>query len=80
MTRAMAFCPICGEVVAPRESNKAFPFCNARCKSIDLGKWLSEQYTVPTVPDEAGETDGDAASEYDKVEEHGQPTPREPLH
>lgn len=53
----MSICPICGEEVAPRSSNKTFPFCNARCQSIDLGKWLNEEYRVPATPDEAGEGD-----------------------
>ena len=53
----MSICPICGEEVTPRSANKAFPFCNARCKSIDLGKWLNEDYRVPATPDEAGEGD-----------------------
>ncbi len=61
----MSICPICGEEVTPRSENKAFPFCNARCKSIDLGKWLSEDYRVPTADlDEdtiaAGAGEGDA--------------------
>lgn len=51
----MSICPICGAEVAPRSTNKTFPFCNARCKSIDLGKWLDEEYRVPATPDEAGE-------------------------
>lgn len=53
----MSICPICGEEVTPRSANKAFPFCTARCKSIDLGKWLNEEYRVPATPDEAGEGD-----------------------
>ena len=53
----MSICPICGAEVTPRPANKAFPFCNARCKSIDLGKWLNEDYRVPAKPDEAGEGD-----------------------
>lgn len=43
----MSICPICGGEVKPRAANKAHPFCSARCKSIDLGKWLSEEYRVP---------------------------------
>lgn len=56
----MSICPICGAEVTPRSANKAFPFCTARCKSIDLGKWLDEDYRVPATPDEAGEGDEDA--------------------
>ena len=58
----MSICPICGAEVAPRSTNKAFPFCNARCKSIDLGKWLDEDYRVPATPDEAGEGGEDGQS------------------
>jgi endogenous inhibitor of DNA gyrase (YacG/DUF329 family) len=25
-----------------------FPFCSARCKAIDLGKWLNEEYRIST--------------------------------
>jgi hypothetical protein len=23
------------------------PFCNDRCRRIDLGRWLGEEYSVP---------------------------------
>jgi endogenous inhibitor of DNA gyrase (YacG/DUF329 family) len=37
-------CPICGkpEVEAYR------PFCSARCKQVDLGRWLGERYRLPS--------------------------------
>ena len=25
----------------------AFPFCTPRCKTIDLGRWLGETYSIP---------------------------------
>jgi uncharacterized protein len=60
----MPKCPICDVEVKPRSENKLFPFCSPRCKTIDLGKWLSEEYRVPT-----GEVDGtddeDAGSKGD---------------
>jgi endogenous inhibitor of DNA gyrase (YacG/DUF329 family) len=40
-------CPICRKPVAPRASNSAFPFCSDRCKLLDLGKWLGEDYRIP---------------------------------
>ncbi|ACG73229.1 protein of unknown function DUF329 [Anaeromyxobacter sp. K] len=40
-------CPICGRPAAPRPGNRAFPFCSDRCKLIDLGKWLGEEYRIP---------------------------------
>ena len=40
-------CPICRKPVQPRAANRAFPFCSDRCKLLDLGKWLGEEYRVP---------------------------------
>ena len=41
-------CPICGrEIVSADE--KAVPFCSLRCKSIDLKRWMGEEYAVETV-------------------------------
>jgi len=38
-----AACPICGNPI-----ERAFaPFCSARCKQVDLNRWLSEVYIVP---------------------------------
>lgn len=39
-------CPICGKSFEPSQST-AMPFCCPRCRDIDLGRWLSERYTVP---------------------------------
>jgi endogenous inhibitor of DNA gyrase (YacG/DUF329 family) len=25
------------------------PFCSARCRDVDLGRWFGEVYTVPAV-------------------------------
>ena len=43
----MALCPICKKPAAPRAENPSFPFCSPRCKTVDLGKWLNEDYRVP---------------------------------
>ena len=46
-------CPICGKpaargaVVDAKRGVDAFPFCSFRCQTIDLGKWLSEEYRIP---------------------------------
>ena len=29
----------------------AMPFCSERCRTIDLGRWLGESYSLPAVPD-----------------------------
>lgn len=37
-------CPIC-----KKEPVQSFrPFCSKRCADIDLGKWMSGQYAVPS--------------------------------
>ena len=59
-------CPICKGPVAPRPGNEAFPLCSERCRLIDLGKWLAEDYRV------AGDPDPDAvpAAPEDDGERH----------
>lgn len=40
-------CSICRKPVAPRATNSAFPFCSKRCRAVDLGRWLGEEYRMP---------------------------------
>jgi endogenous inhibitor of DNA gyrase (YacG/DUF329 family) len=42
-------CPICKKVV--KSSDAEFPFCSERCRTIDLGKWASGAYVVPSAAD-----------------------------
>ncbi len=36
-------CPIC-----KKPTEKEFrPFCSKRCADVDLGRWLTESYTIP---------------------------------
>lgn len=44
-------CAICEKQFDPKES-KSLPFCSPRCKQIDLGRWLNEDYGVPAEPSE----------------------------
>ncbi len=37
-------CPICGKMVAADEER--FPFCSKRCRTIDLGRWISGNYVI----------------------------------
>lgn len=37
-------CPICGKPAQTRHR----PFCSARCRLIDLGRWLNDDYRIPT--------------------------------
>lgn len=41
-------CPTCGKSFrcASVTDWPAFPFCTERCRQIDLGAWLSEEYKV----------------------------------
>ena len=34
-----------------------YPFCSKRCKLIDLGRWLNEDYKVAAPPDPADDED-----------------------
>jgi uncharacterized protein len=43
----MLRCPICNKDVRPRSENPYVPFCSSRCRQVDLGKWLNEEYRVP---------------------------------
>lgn len=52
-------CTICGKpavrgaVVDAKRGVDAFPFCSFRCQTIDLGKWLSEEYRIPEGDDQS---------------------------
>ena len=49
-------CPICR-----KETNKAFrPFCSKRCADLDLAKWFSGDYAVPSCDPEDAEQAIDA--------------------
>lgn len=39
-------CPTCGEMFNS-EASPAMPFCSARCRQIDLGRWLDERIGIP---------------------------------
>ncbi len=53
-------CPICSRPM----SEPHRPFCSRRCADIDLHRWLSGVYSVPTTePPEDGEQDKDNKAE-----------------
>ncbi|MEM7043958.1 MAG: DNA gyrase inhibitor YacG [Pseudomonadota bacterium] len=41
-------CPQCGK---PRIRDFR-PFCSARCRDLDLGKWLDGSYAIPATEEE----------------------------
>lgn len=58
-------CPICDKPVEPRPTNRFFPFCSGRCRLVDLGKWLGEEYRIPAPPDEREDVVPDGPSRGD---------------
>jgi endogenous inhibitor of DNA gyrase (YacG/DUF329 family) len=50
-------CPICGKPSVA----EAKPFCSKRCADVDLNRWLSGVYAVPTT--EMDDEDGTVAQE-----------------
>jgi endogenous inhibitor of DNA gyrase (YacG/DUF329 family) len=50
-------CPICGKPVDPEFK----PFCSKRCADLDLHRWLSGVYAIPTKDDE--DEDGERPAE-----------------
>lgn len=53
----MSACPTCKKAVKARAENRSFPFCSERCRQVDLGKWLNEEYKVPS-EDDGSDNDG----------------------
>jgi endogenous inhibitor of DNA gyrase (YacG/DUF329 family) len=46
-------CPLCGKPRAQRFR----PFCSARCRDVDLGRWFAASYAVPAVEPGSDEDD-----------------------
>lgn len=51
-------CPIC-KATTTWEENPARPFCSERCRQIDLGKWVAEEYRVDGQMVDESELGGD---------------------
>lgn len=47
MSKAPAPCPICEKPLPSGSQNAHKPFCSARCKDVDLNRWLSGGYFIP---------------------------------
>lgn len=47
-------CPICSAPAAQHWR----PFCSRRCTDLDLGRWLTGAYAIPSDEDLSQETDG----------------------
>lgn len=60
-------CPTCKHEALERAKNPFFPFCSRRCKEIDLGKWLGEEFRLSDSSADADE-DGTPALPSDPDE------------
>jgi endogenous inhibitor of DNA gyrase (YacG/DUF329 family) len=49
-------CPECGRPSA----RDTYPFCSARCKMLDLNRWLKGAYAIPVRADEEEDPQGSA--------------------
>jgi uncharacterized protein len=55
-------CPICGTAMPGLPAEwPDYPFCSARCRKIDLGRWLGEKYAIPA--EDQAKPEGDEKSE-----------------
>ncbi len=65
-----ARCPTCKRESLPSAKNSAFPFCSLRCREIDLGKWLGEEYRLAdSTPVTEEDLQGQAANSNTEDEE-----------
>jgi uncharacterized protein len=58
-------CPICQRPMAGQSTAEwpDFPFCSHKCRVIDLGRWLGEQYRIAADDSEEVPTDPDTLDE-----------------
>jgi len=58
MEQKKIFCPVCKKETAWKD-NPFRPFCSERCRSVDLGRWASEEYRIAgekkTLPEDTGD-------------------------
>jgi endogenous inhibitor of DNA gyrase (YacG/DUF329 family) len=58
-------CPICRKQLPVLDADAPYrPFCSERCKSIDLGSWLSGTYRISR-PAEEQELDSGLSTDED---------------
>ncbi len=62
-------CPNCCQL-SPGNGNLFHPFCSERCKLIDLGKWLGEDYRI------SGEAEIEISDAENKNEAAGNVEPK----
>lgn len=66
MSTRAPVCPSCKRAVLLPKENPCFPFCSERCRAIDLGKWLGEEFRIAT-KDADEDEDGSATPQPARV-------------
>jgi endogenous inhibitor of DNA gyrase (YacG/DUF329 family) len=60
----MPRCPVCDDPV-DLDKTPTVPFCSARCRLVDMGRWLGESYGLPVVRRPDAAEDGPDAGDPD---------------
>ncbi|HHY85061.1 MAG TPA: DNA gyrase inhibitor YacG [Verrucomicrobia bacterium] len=65
-------CPTCKRV-GEWFATEYGPFCSKRCRLIDLGKWLSEEYAISESlhPEHVTQYEDSAGKQPDQTDEEG---------
>lgn len=58
-------CPTCKKTVEPPGKNRDFPFCSARCKLVDLGRWVDGEYAIDPATGKLDVIDPEEAEEIE---------------
>ena len=61
-------CPICKKVTDTTGDD--FPFCSDRCKQIDLGKWATGGYVIPSPVSDTDEEVRQVSRDEDRDEDN----------
>ncbi|HZH34860.1 MAG TPA: DNA gyrase inhibitor YacG [Pyrinomonadaceae bacterium] len=57
-------CPQCGKLTT-WENNPDRPFCSERCRMLDFGAWIDEEYRVPDPNSPVPPDQREGAEEYE---------------
>ncbi|MDR2116668.1 MAG: DNA gyrase inhibitor YacG [Planctomycetaceae bacterium] len=57
-------CLICGNTFSEDTPGVAMPFCSQRCKLLDAGRWLDEEYGLPIEDEESIQQHNESSENY----------------
>jgi uncharacterized protein len=61
-------CPSCRKPTDWKH-NPFRPFCSERCKLVDFGRWVNEEYRVPDQPAPKDETESSGSADDSDLED-----------